>query len=324
MKYGALSVYLLLAMGDALSITDEDRKLICNAPFPKIESDRKKIRWLHIPKTGTSFANIVWHYGCPDIPRSASVADYDTRFEGELDDAYPMKKNCPYLVDHTPATHKPIGEKEWEDHHGSFVTMFREPSSRIESAFNYNRHCIQDCNPENNDMWKCDTIRDPARTHGGACKRVQSAQCLTQYALAEPAQGCQTKMVYGIPCSGDMTMDPVKRKLAAQRVKNGFAFVGLVEEWQLSLCLFHRVLGGHPFPVESDHVREGSSSPNDRNCSAQVESQLGEQKDPVDTLVYKAAKEKFEQQVVHALAAIKQQALLAKETTGTISRHLDA
>lgn len=307
-------------MGDALSITDEDRRLICNAPFPKIQSDRKTIRWLHIPKTGTSFANIVWHYGCPDIPRNASVANYKTHFEGALDNAYPIQENCPYLVDHTPATHKPIGEKEWEDHHGSFVSMFREPTSRIESAFNYHKHCIQDCNPENDDMWKCPRIRD--HRNDRACKSVKSAKCLTQYALAEPAQGCQTKMIYGIPCTGAMAMDPVKRKLAAQRVKNGFAFVGLVEEWELSLCLFHRVLGGHPFPVESDHVREGSSSQGG-NCSVQVESQLGEQKDPVDTLVYNAAKEKFEQQVVDALAAIKQQALSVKETTGTISRHLD-
>lgn len=323
MKYGALSVYLFLTMGDALSITEEERNLICNAPFPKNQSDRKKIRWLHIPKTGTSFANTVWHYGCPDIPHNASVGDYNTHFEGELNKAYPMKKNCPYLVDHTPATHKPIGEKEWEENHGSFVSVFREPTSRIESAFNYNKHCIQDCNPENNDMWECGKIRDHRRADGAACKSVKSAKCLTQYALAEPAQGCQTKMVYGIPCTGAMTMDPVKRKLAAQRVTNGFAFVGLVEEWDLSLCLFHRVLGGRPLAVESDHVREGSSSKGG-SCSAQVESQLGEQKDPVDTLVYKAAKEKFEQQVAHALAAIRQQALLEKETAGTISRHLDA
>lgn len=326
MKCGALSVYFLFTAGNGLSITDEDRELICNAPYPEIPSDRKKIRWLHIPKTGTSFANSIWHYGCPNIPPGASVGDYDTRFEGSLNDTYPIEKNCPYLIDHTPATHKPIGEKEWEENYGSFVSVFREPSSRIESAYKYNKHCIQDCNPENNAMWKCDTVRDPERRNTTACESVKEAKCMAEYALAEPAQGCQTKMIYGIPCTGALTMDPAKRKLAAQRVTNGFAFVGLVEEWDLSLCLFHRVLGGTPLPVESEVVRVGTPSAQPDECSPEVKALLGEEKDPVDTIVYNAAKEKFEQQVVDALASIKQQASLLgrkEKTTGSISRHLD-
>merc|ERR1719329_2110605 len=120
-------------------------------------------------------------------------------------------------------------------------------------------------------------------------------------------------------------MDITKRKLAAQRVSK-FAFVGLVEEWELSLCLFHRVLGGKPLAVESEVVRVGSPSAQADECPLELKARLGQDEDPVDSLVYKAAKEKFEKQVADALASIREQAsLLAhkEEKTGSISRHLD-
>lgn len=326
MKCGTFAAFILFSTGNALSITDEDRKLLCTAPYHKIHGDRKKIRWLHIPKTGTSFANVVWHYGCPNIPAGASIGNYDERFEGSLNDTYPIEKNCPYLINHSPSTHKPIGEKEWEENYGNFVAMFREPTDRIKSAFKMNKHCIQDCNPENNRMWECDAVRDIDRRNTTACDTVKAARCMAEYALAEPAQGCQTKMVYGVPCTADMRIDPSKRKLAAQRVAKGFAFVGLVEEWDLSVCLFHRTMGGLPFKVESDAVREGTPSSQPDECSQKVKHSLGDDKDPVDNVIYSAAKKVFEQQVTDALKEIKKQASLlsqGEEAEATISRHSD-
>merc|ERR550532_2335803 len=38
--------------------------------------------------------------------------------------------------------------------------------------------------------------------------------------------------------------------LAAHRVKEAFVFVGLQEEWKLSVCLWHRMLGGKCAAIE--------------------------------------------------------------------------
>ena len=47
------------------------------------------------------------------------------------------------------------------------------------------------------------------------------------------------------------TLDPNRSKItlevaqeAAKRVREGFAFVGITEEWDLSACLFHEMFGG--------------------------------------------------------------------------------
>ena len=47
------------------------------------------------------------------------------------------------------------------------------------------------------------------------------------------------------------TLDPNRSKItlevaqeAAKRVHEGFAFVGIAEEWDLSVCLFHEMFGG--------------------------------------------------------------------------------
>ena len=41
--------------------------------------------------------------------------------------------------------------------------------------------------------------------------------------------------------------------------ENDFAFVGLTEEWDLSVCLFHRMFGGECHVREFLDVRPGST-----------------------------------------------------------------
>jgi len=296
------SLLLAPTIGARMQISDEDRDLICNAPFVPKAADAEQIRWLHIPKTGTSFANTIWHYGC-NIPEAVSVTDFTTRFEGTLNDTYPRELWCPGLVDHTPATHKPVGEIEWDNHKGNFVAMFRNPADRISSAFRYNSQCIKDCNPENSALSPCDSIRDPVRRESTECKQIHGSRCLTEYSGFRAAQGCQTKLLLGYPCSADVPIEEAETTAAVSRLRDGFSFVGLVEEWSLSVCLFHRILGGKPLPAESDHVRPGVADNEPADCPAPIEA-AG---DKLDEPVYAEAERIFDAQVQRALHQIRKE-----------------
>jgi len=64
--------------------------------------------------------NTVWHYGC-DVPPTASASDYPAMYERNFNRDYPLKEHCAHLVDHSPATHKPLGPEEWRAHRGHFI-----------------------------------------------------------------------------------------------------------------------------------------------------------------------------------------------------------
>ena len=48
---------------------------------------------------------------------------------------------------------------------------------------------------------------------------------------------------------------------AKRRLSKDFLFVGLTEEWDVSICLFHQMLGGHARAVEFLNTRAGKSQP---------------------------------------------------------------
>ena len=62
-------------------------------------------------------------------------------------------------------------------------------------------------------------------------------------------------MLLGRPCNDPADLAPSDISAAANRVRKGFAFIGIVEEWDLSVCLFHRLLGKMPLSVENTAVR---------------------------------------------------------------------
>jgi hypothetical protein len=51
-----------------------------------------------------------------------------------------------------------------------------------------------------------------------------------------------TKMIVGYRCAEQgVELTPQLIKKAEDRLKNDFAFIGLTEEWDVSICLFHQV-----------------------------------------------------------------------------------
>ena len=83
---------------------------------------------------------------------------------------------------------------------------------------------------------------------------------------------------------------------AARRVREGFAFVGITEEWDLSICLFHKMFGGLCVFSEFQDIRPtfpGKSANTDYNTS-----ELMAWHDDIDEIVYEAALEVFHKNLV--------------------------
>ncbi|CAE7253146.1 unnamed protein product [Symbiodinium natans] len=75
---------------------------------------------------------------------------------------------------------------------------------------------------------------------------------------------------------------------ALQRL-HGFAFIGLMEHFELSVCLFHAMFGGKCLPIEFVNMRKGV----EHQDPMQLANALSGHEDPYDNAVYQAASEIF-------------------------------
>jgi hypothetical protein len=239
------------------------------APVP---SSLKKPVWVHIPKCGSSFAFTLLHHACgTDI--SSNLSDMIV-FGGEEENPDAENRGPDAFGTRCPGNVLPTF---WPDFHHSplhsdntslesVVTMIRDPRERLLSAYQNGLHgcremhlemnCFNpfDGNPAPNDylVGKCDGdvhfngkwIRDPS-----VINPVDYAKCV---------ENCSVNMLSGNSCEfhGSANVD-----LAVSRVEN-MGFVGLTDEWDLSICLFHAKFGGPLLASELENSRPGPGNGN--------------------------------------------------------------
>jgi len=85
-------------------------------------------------------------------------------------------------------------------------------------------------------------------------------------------------------------------KTSLQRLRS-FGFVGLIEEWELSVCLFHRRFGGPILPLELHRVRVGVKQDNSTVAVA----------DEADDALYRYVKGRFAHDVKHVADQLRNQ-----------------
>jgi len=127
------------------------------------------LRWLHVPKCGTSFANLLFHIACHQLPPWAAIrlrrqiknGMYVPYFrmcfpeivnskhsQCEAMDAFALTKN---------EGHHPLSERERKalldqyhmrgDRRMVHVTLLRDPYLRLVSGYHHDRHCCHRCSP---------------------------------------------------------------------------------------------------------------------------------------------------------------------------------
>ena len=77
--------------------------------------------------------------------------------------------------------------------------------------------------------------------------------------------------------------------VALKRLREGFAFVGLQEEWELSICLFHVKFGGPCRQVEFLNTRPGNHSVRSQYNTSILNGWV----DEMDRIVYEEAQRIF-------------------------------
>lgn len=223
----------------------------------------KPIAWVHIPKTGSSFINALLHHKgiCPDWPDNqvlGSGFSLVSKPSNHTEDAYELtswvfppdvrnqiQRSCaggfstlfPQDFENL-GNHQGINGHIYNQVQGHFMTFVRQPEQRILSAWSagWGRHTD-------------DAFSQTARNWGVV-------------EFAKKSAGCQVKMLArgGKPCKLRYGDDPSAHEveLAKKRLREGFAFVGLTDRWEVSISLFHKMFGGPC--IKSDFVNNRPSS----------------------------------------------------------------
>jgi len=221
--------------------------------------DASKIAWMHVPKAGTSFANVLVTWGCPRLPDYAVVDESYSNKYGMFVPGFmeKHKADCASGMTLCGSGHIPILKgtcNGWDGHKGNFVAMFRQPEQRTLSGFNHDKHDIDD-------------------------KSVD----LLGYAHA--IAGCSVRMMNGHRCGEQVTVTQDMVSLAVSRLETGFAFVGLTDEWALSVCLFHIMYGSQCHKREFQDVRPGAQHTSDSYDTKELKGWT----DPFDGPLYERA-----------------------------------
>lgn len=202
------------------------------------ELDASKLGWLHTPKAGTSFANVLIAWKCPWM--LGRMEDEKKAMANKFCQHH--SEDCPIAhslcSSHSPILSSDDGFNEsvshlWETKKGHFVGLVRRPLQRHMSGF-IDRQIMS-------------TFGVPV-IHGNYTSAL---------AYAQANAGCTTKLLSGLPCNDEFQATEAMVPKAIERLDTGFAFVGLTEEWELSVCLFHTMFGGECAEHEFSNVRPG-------------------------------------------------------------------
>jgi len=208
------------------------------------------VLYVHIPKTGGNFATTVAHAACDDFsPMAESFKTIDgTNLPTECHTSGRLLRLRP--------GHSPLGGEDFartpEPKMAHVMTLFRDPRQRLMSGYFHGRHDCHGllkqvaplCSSQDSDMMS------------EACFATQQVTPEGVEAYARCAGSCQSRMLVGLMCGGNEPLQEAEQRLALERVA-ALGFVGLTDEYDLSVCLFHARFGGQCHSAEFSNLRPG-------------------------------------------------------------------
>ena len=251
----------------------------------------RSVAWFHPPKTGTSFGTLLAHFANPRLPAAAQVQDCSVsrchHAAGNFSDVYPMATWFKHGLLWEPekkrfGDHAGIGEDDYKMWEGRFFAMFRHPARRAVSEY---AHKLRDKSRM--------TARAFAQQHEGMVTLLLTGQIYDDVAGRGP-----TARMSELARRGELPKPNLA--LAMRRLRDGFAFVGLTDEFDLSVCLFHRMFGGPCSSFELYNMRPTNYT--ERGVATRPTSDqsalkvLGGYVDPFDTPLYELARARFKEE----------------------------
>ena len=289
----------------------------CGATVVDLRTMRLPFRWMHIPKTGTSFANNIVHIAClaannathllPPWAEMRVLASYLKEAGGDPGGSLPhyfsscfpriVPGRCAFTTASWAAMtdHVPIAAAEVHTMRvaARYVTIVRKPLSRLISAFNYFRR---------------PTASDNRTSLHGALVAFVRGNNFGRPKWTTPA-GCAAKMLIGLHCEG-IYPSASERSVAVDRL-SAFSFVGLMERWELSVCVARLAFGGHMLPLELHNIRRGGATTDDEadQLRALINARI---EDPADEAVYAHAEKLLDAQAARLMGSASEGAALKR------------
>lgn len=206
------------------------------------------IKWVHFPKTGSTFCLTLQH-----ICQSYKFETFLSSYENISSIPISLTKGCVYF---NPAStriatcyfhqHRPIPPSTKS--YTNYVGLFREPNSRVVSAFLDHQH---------HEGMSVEIIDRHKKKYSNLTK-VNVSEAFEAYLALPGMKGCQVKMLIGYPCVADVNITQEMMDKAFMIV-NSMKFVGLTERYNESIIAFHHVAGNsstpHAIELQSYRIR---------------------------------------------------------------------
>jgi len=147
-------------------------------------------------------------------------------------------KDLDLCYGHVPIDHGIC--KNYNTSKGNIVAIFRQPEQRVLAGFHYGKF-------------------DAPKTQSATAYANAVAGCQVRMLLGMGTEfGCEGKRWLGdVTDKPDLTKWNSSIKKALRRLNEGVAFIGIVEQWALSVCLFHAMFGGNCHWREFQNTRIG-------------------------------------------------------------------
>jgi hypothetical protein len=207
-------------------------------------------------------------------------------------DVNPARRKHPKMT--TLAKKMNVWHSELE-HNFTVAAFFRQPEQRIISAFYDGRHA-NGFTPEVWDALKKSTIGLPCKIANVTYKNP--LECFARF---PGIAGCMSRMLTGETCADGIFQGSGLESVteAVDIIMNRLKFVGITEDWNESVCQFHRLFAGK---VDESGKRYWSPPLQGEFANVHTSNKvkkwglehLNGFKDVADAVVYEAAKLKFE------------------------------
>jgi hypothetical protein len=182
--------------------------------------------------------------------------------------------------------HMPIPESVADSDLAHVVTMLRLPDQRLASTFSFVKaEMAKDGVPNFGWPFEDNTNKDVVQKLIAAGFTPANSQVLGTSYL-----GCQTNMLVGRQCMSG-TPQATDVEIAKRRIDSIF-WVGLEEEWRLSICLLNFKLTGERY-IEKFQDTAWNDTPGSASWSASHYDTKGYPPDPYDLKLYQHAQERF-------------------------------
>lgn len=228
------------------------------------------IYWLHVPKTNSAFPRsfLTLPYVCKNLSDEGKdiIWNTDEVFWG-FSDSNPLEAQCapdiPNLRsrgiefgDHTAV--REIYQQYIQGGHG--VIVLRNPEQRLLSAWSDAHH-----------SWPYEYMqRDPANI-SEFIKFVQgcTVKLLSRSDISNNRGTADHHLGDGLSSCGDpRPITKQELQFATSALRNDFQFVGILEDYSNSICLFHTRFGGDCTMKELGNSRSGNTSSDGSDASA--------------------------------------------------------